>query len=232
MIAQVAQGEVISLCQVLTQSISASEATTSAYRSTGSIPVPVTRCSTQFTSPLPVLPATMRGPDKNYAVQVKFKLRQAKLEKLEDIYETVPCLMPGLTELTGCKQSIQPRSTASLLPKVVRPILHGKAQTREPDVVKEIKRGSMKDKWGLSLSYRITDLSLELVVTSVAKYSPADKVEIKEGNIITRVNDWKIEAMDHPQAALSILQAGGFFLSVGWLAGTMEGEGWVELGSI
>ena len=174
----------------------------------------------------------MRGPDKNYAVQVKFKLNQAKLEKLVDISETVPCLMPGLTELTGCKQSIQPRSTASLLPKVVRPILHGKAQTREPDVVKEIKRGSMKETWGLSLSYRITNISLELVVTSVAKYSPADKVEMKEGNIITRVNDWKMEAMDHPKAALSILLAGGFFLSVGWLEGTMEGEGWVELGSI
>eukprot|EP00091_Calanus_sinicus_P010812 TRINITY_DN24857_c0_g1_i1.p1 TRINITY_DN24857_c0_g1~~TRINITY_DN24857_c0_g1_i1.p1 ORF type:complete len:121 (-),score=32.33 TRINITY_DN24857_c0_g1_i1:106-444(-) len=111
-------------------------------------------------------------------------------------------------------------------------IVQGKAQTREADVVKEVKRGSMKEKWGLTLSYRITNFSLELVVTKVAKFSPADKVGLQEGNTITKVNDWKIEAMEHPQAALSIILAGGFMLSLGWLAGSQEGEGWLELGSI
>jgi hypothetical protein len=174
----------------------------------------------------------MRGPDKNYAVQVKLKLKQALLQKLEDVSESVDCLQSSPTEQFLCKHSIQPQSNATLQAKVVRMVVQGKAQTREADVVKEVKRGSMKEKWGLTLSYRITNFSLELVVTKVAKFSPADKVGLQEGNTITKVDDWKIEAMEHPQAALSILLSGGFMLSLGWLDGTMEGEGWVELGSI
>ena len=127
---------------------------------------------------------------------------------------------------------MQARSAASLQAKVVRQVVQGKAQTRDADVVKEVKRGSMKEKWGVSLSYRITNFSLEVVVTKVAKFSPADKVGLQEGNTITRVNDWKIEAMEQPQAALGILLAGGFMLSLGWLAGEQEGEGWAELASI
>ena len=69
-------------------------------------------------------------------------------------------------------------------------------------------------------------------MTKVAKFSPADKVGLQKGNTITRVNDWKIEAMEHPQAALSILLAGGFMISLGWLDGCQEGEGLDELGCI
>ena len=137
----------------------------------------------------------MRGPDKNYAVQVKLKLKQSLLQKLDDVSESVDCLQSSRTEQLQCKHSIQPRSKATLRVKVVRPVVQGKAQTREADVVKEVKRGSMKEKWGLTLSYSSTHFSLELVVTKVAKFSPAYKVGLQEGNTITmigRLRQWSI----------------------------------------
>ena len=121
------------------------------------------------------------------------------------------------TDWISCNFYIHPKSNATLKAKVTRPVVQGKAETREADVIKDIKRGSMKDKWGLNLSYRRSNYSLELVVTKVAMFSPADKVGLQVGNTITRVNDWKIEAIDHLQAALGILLAGGFIISLGWL---------------
>eukprot|EP00092_Neocalanus_flemingeri_P011444 GFUD01012333.1.p1 GENE.GFUD01012333.1~~GFUD01012333.1.p1 ORF type:complete len:237 (-),score=72.09 GFUD01012333.1:95-805(-) len=220
----------------------ACEPSTIAYRSTGSMPVPLRRCSTPSATPMvlhggqktscPILPATMRGPDKNYAIQYKLKLQQAQHQTVKDESEPVPAQLLVKTEQFSCKPSIQPSSPFTHRARVTRPIIQGKAQTREADVVKEIKRGSMKEKWGLSLSYRISNFSLELVVTKVTKFSPVDKVGMQVGHTITRVNDWKIEAMEQPQAALGILLAGGFTLSLGWLEGTQDWEGWEELGSI
>ena len=212
------------------KSISACEPSTIAYRSTGSIPVPLRRGSAPPAIPLS-LPATMRGPDRNYAVQHKLKLHQAKHQTVEEVSETVSAHMALKTNQFSCKPSIQPGSNATHKVKVTRPSVQGKAQTREADVVKEIKRGSMKEKWGLSLSYRISNFSLEVVVTKVAMFSPADKVGLQVGNTITRVNDWKIEAME-PQVAMGILLAGGFTLCLGGLEGRQEWEGWQELGSI
>ena len=52
--------------------------------------------------------------------------------------------------------------------QVSRTHIEGKAQTREPDVIKEIRRGNMKERWGLEVVYRSTDsVSLELAVTKV-----------------------------------------------------------------
>ena len=40
--------------------------------------------------------------------------------------------------------------------------------TREPDVIKEIRRGNMKERWGIEVVYRSSDsVSLELAVTKV-----------------------------------------------------------------
>ena len=37
-------------------------------------------------------------------------------------------------------------------------------KTREPDIIKEMKRGNMKEKWGLNFLYRIYNGRLELCV--------------------------------------------------------------------
>ena len=39
-----------------------------------------------------------------------------------------------------------------------------KVETREPDIIKEIKRSNMKEKWGLSLLFRILNGRLEICV--------------------------------------------------------------------
>ena len=53
---------------------------------------------------------------------------------------------------------IQPKSEAVIKAMRSRPkIMLAKIKTREPDVVKDVKRGTMKEKWGLSLVYRVVN---------------------------------------------------------------------------
>ena len=50
--------------------------------------------------------------------------------------------------------------------------IEGRAMTREPDVIKEIRRGNMKERWGIEVVYRSSDsVSLELAVTKVRSIS-------------------------------------------------------------
>ena len=104
-----------------------------------------------------------------------------------------------------------------------------KIQTREPDVVKDMKRGSMKDKWGLNLVYRVDNGRLELAVAKVQMFSAAAKSGIETGDIVIQINGWKIEAMDHFQAALNIFMAAGFSVSLGWIKSKVSLEGWGSL---
>ena len=57
------------------------------------------------------------------------------------------------------KTSVQPASSAGLFAKVInKPKVQSaaeKAKTTEADLKKELKRGSMKEKWGLTLAYRV-----------------------------------------------------------------------------
>ena len=43
-------------------------------------------------------------------------------------------------------------------------LLSTKVETREPDLVRTLKRGNMKEKWGLQLLHRVLDGRLELCV--------------------------------------------------------------------
>ena len=77
----------------------------------------------------------------------------------------------------------------------------------------------MKEKWGLDLVYRRHEdtLSLELAVARVSCPSPAHVSGLRSGHVITLVNDWKVEAMQVPEAVQTVLMAGGFFMTMGWL---------------
>ena len=75
-----------------------------------------------------------------------------------------------------------------------------KAEPRAPEVTVNLKRGSMKEKWGLGLVWRLEGNRLEVAVSKVAMFSAAAKAGIKPGNTIVLLNDWKIEAMDQYQA--------------------------------
>ena len=65
------------------------------------------------------------------------------------------------------RSSVQPASVAGLFAKVnQKPKIQTfieKAQTSEPDVKKELKRGSMKEKWGLSLAYKVDGGKISLL---------------------------------------------------------------------
>ena len=106
-------------------------------------------------------------------------------------------------------------------------------ETREPDIRKELKRGSMKEKWGLTVVHRVGEGGrVELAIAKVAMFSPAAKAGLLPGNTIVLINDWKVEAMEQAQAALSILLAAGFSVQLAWLATSAALEDWLPLDSL
>merc|ERR1719245_1536059 len=72
--------------------------------------------------------------------------------------------------------------------------------TREPDLKKELKRGSMKEKWGLTLVHRVDKSRICLSAKKVSMFSAAAKAGIAVGDTLVTINDWNIEAMDNIQA--------------------------------
>lgn len=110
----------------------------------------------------------------------------------------------------GCvkaKSCVQSASGASLFAKVThKPKLltaSEKAQTMEAEMKKELKRGSMKEKWGLSLVYRLDGSRICLSAKKVSMFSAAAKAGIGVGDTLVTINDWNIEAMDNIQVSLS-----------------------------
>ena len=166
------------------------------------------------------------------------KIREACEEELSDLSELTKDFVKQYQFVKDTiaipKYSIQPKSEADTKAKSVRPkIISEKIKTREPDIVKEMKRGSMKEKWGLSLVYRVDDKGrLEIAVKKVGMFSAAAKVGIQAGNIVIQINDWKIEAMDQYQAALNIFMAAGFSVNLGWLKSEENLEGWGVIDAI
>ena len=78
--------------------------------------------------------------------------------------------------------------------QVCRTHVEGRAVTRTPDVVKEMRRGSMKERWGLELVYRLLDaVTLEIAVTKVSRPSAAHAAGLSPGHVITVVNQWNVE---------------------------------------
>ena len=112
----------------------------------------------------------MLGPQHNYGLQFKLKLSRASQQPLTvEAEETATNLVitplqqrPSLTVHQERARRRAKVSPSSLLPpshslsssQVSRAVVQGKAVTRPADVVKEIRRGSMKEKWGFAVSYR------------------------------------------------------------------------------
>ena len=209
------------------------EPSTVAYRSTGSVPVPLRKGSAPATLRAS-LPATMKGPDRNYAMQMRLKMQHAKVESVEIKEETLEELIKQKMNFCDSRGQITiVGKTVKEEARVSRVRVQGKAKTSGKDVEKDMKRASMKERWGLGLQYKVCDYSLCLIVTKVIKGSPANKLGLEPGHRITRINGWEIEAME-PQAALSILMAGGYNIVLGWLEEKVTDEsssGWSDMGS-
>ena len=111
----------------------------------------------------PVLPRTTPRP-----VKPQLKLLSAVIVE-ENIKEEAVCDFRSSeagTVAAKVRPSVQPASNAGLFGKVTnKPKLLSaaeKAKTTEAEVKKELKRGSMRDKWGLSLIFNIDGARISL----------------------------------------------------------------------
>ena len=71
-------------------------------------------------------------------------------------------------------------------------------------------------------------------MAAVSPHSPAARAGLLPGQQIVSLNGWKVEAVDRPDTLQSLLLAGGFFITVGWLrqVDTQEGDAaWLSLGT-
>ena len=74
------------------------------------------------------------------------------------------CLSPKLTVIKEICL-INHAGTHKLTCSVTKPrILNKKVETREPDFIQELRRGNMKEKWGLKLLHRTQNGRVELCV--------------------------------------------------------------------
>jgi len=176
---------------------------------------PIPKFEPQKTAVKPSLPPTTKPV-------VELKLLKASEDALCDIFannELKDFHSDQISVLTP-KQLVQPAGGAATFVKVTQKpkivTATEKAKTTEAEIRKELKRGSMKEKWGLSLVYRMENSRIELAVNKVSMFSPAAKAGIKQGDTILLINDWKVEAMDQIQAALNIFLAAGFSVNLGW----------------
>jgi len=176
---------------------------------------PIPRFIPQKTSVKPSLPPTPKPV-------VELKLLTASEDALCDIFDDKELrdLNSDQISVVTPKQSVHPAGGAATFVKVAQKpktvTAKEKAKTTEAEIRKELKRGSMKEKWGLSLVYRMENSRIELVVNKVSMFSPAAKAGIKHGDTILLINDWKVEAMDQIQAALNIFLAAGFSVNLSW----------------
>ena len=167
---------------------------------------------------------------------VQLKLVTALEQALDEPSEAIVELTVEKGKPVIPRTSVQPASEAVIFVKVInKPKLSvesEKAKTRDADVKKELKRGSMKEKWGLSLVYRIQDSRIELAVQKVSMFSPAAKAGIQTGDTILLINDWNVEAMEQIQAALNIFLAAGFSVNLGWIKSSSCLDDWGTLDAI
>ena len=161
----------------------------------------------------------MVGPQHNYGLQVRFKLSHASQQALTlEAGETVAELRVSPHSQRSSRSVHQERGVRHRARVLGRTVVHGKAVTHSADVVKEVKRGSMRERWGFDVSYRVKeDFSLELLVTGVVPHSPVFRAGLRPGNLIISINNWEVEAMQVVQSVETVLLAGGFFITLGWM---------------
>lgn len=155
---------------------------------------------------------------------------QSTLEEVDfDNAEMAALNNSSIKDSAQSRLVVHPKEESRVRAKVeVVKVKEGKeaVPTREPDLKMELKRGSMRDKWGLTLVHRMGEGGrVELGVSKVAMFSPAAKAGLLPGNTLVLINDWKVEAMEQVEAALSILLAAGFSVQLAWIASTEPLDG-------
>ena len=123
------------------------------------------------------------------------RLSHASVDTVEDDTETVSDAVNTKPRLHHVYPGVHSGKGAGLRAKVVRPRIVGKAVVRPPDIVHQLRRSSLRERWGLELVHRVSmdTLSLEIGVKSVMRDSVAERAGLGQGHVITRVNDWDVE---------------------------------------
>ena len=77
------------------------------------------------------------------------------------------------------------------------------------------------------------NFSLEVLVTTVSPHSAVARAGLRPGHVLTTINNWELEALQVVEAVQTLLLAGGFFLTLGWLenCGQDMEENWKPLGA-
>lgn len=166
---------------------------------------------------------------------VELRLLKAQQEIIQELDEKVATDLEHVKEAFSRARSIVDTGVQYVFPKVNNvKILTGKVKTevQKADKKMELKRGSMKEKWGLNLSYSLQENRLQIAVNKVSMFSPAAKAGICVGNVILVINDWQIEAMDKPEVALSLLLAAGFTVNLSWMTSQADVTNWTTLNNV
>jgi len=209
--------------------------TVSCFRSTGSVPIPrkISRPNARRKLSMPVKSVEPPVPERKVSLPViQRDLAKAQQELLQEFkQENITIISTKLPDKQNPSMLEEPSANLSCARYIPLKIYTEKVKTEvtEPEVKKQLNRGSMKEKWGLTLSYNLEDCRLSVGVIKVSMFSPAAKAGVSAGSIINVINDWAIEAMDKPEVAMSILLAAGFSVNLAWRSTKDDISSWKKL---
>ena len=120
------------------------------------------------------------------------------------------------------------KSAASLKAAVTAvAVSRPKPPPETPDIKQELKRGSMKERWGVRLVYHLSpDGGLGLAVVKVTSFTAGHRAKIVPGDKLVTVNDWHIGNMEEPQVAANLIRAAGFSVTFGPKKSDIELDKW------
>lgn len=204
------------------------------------------RSSPQRKTSLPPTPVT--PPTPTPAIQLKkstgkiscctnfaggYKKRAPEIKKVPVYQMPDPC-----TESTGeissspqdetAISSTQGKSEASLFASCFNTTINKYIPEPKPVIHKEeLKRGSMKDKWGLKLVYQMSqEGGLCLGVLKVKSFTAGHKAKLQTGDHVLTINGWQIHGMDEPQVAANLFRAAGFSVVLRFQKSNLKLDGW------
>jgi len=107
---------------------------------------------------------------------VKMRRKREKLQFATEVSIAMLPPPPPIPEVTKVQVKVIEEDWC-LAKRVTTKLVRQRVETRVPDMRRELRRGGLKEKWGISLIQRIGEGGrVELCVSKVVKFSPAEKV--------------------------------------------------------
>ena len=144
------------------------------------------------------------------------QLKNALTNKLkDDVTETTYGLNLPTMDLQKAVQRPTAKSEATNKAVATKPnVIKGKPVGQKPEIKLELKRGSMKDKWGVRLVYQPSQQGgLNLAVVKVTNFTASHRAKLLAGDKILTINGWQIDTMDEPQVIYYLIFLFNFFIN-------------------